>query len=78
MSWEDVNTHRIIFCTYKRTENKHPVCFLSLKLFQDSNSLSYLAFQLTWDFADFSDEACFSGSQQCILGTLVNPNKTSR
>lgn len=60
-------------------ENKNPVRFLSLKIFQDSDSLKL--FNISADFGDFvdlSDEACFCGSQQCILGMLVNPNKTSR
>lgn len=39
-----------LYLQTNQMKNKYPVCFLSLKLFQD------LTFQLTWDFVDFSDE----------------------
>ena len=39
-----------LYLQTNQMENKYPVCFLSLKLFQD------LTFQLTWDFVYFSDE----------------------
>lgn len=61
------------FCTYKinQMENKNSVCLLLLKLFQDSDIISYLTFQLTLGtFWDFSDEEYFSGSQSVSWACL--------
>lgn len=80
MSWEDVNTHQIPFCTYKQTKWKTKNSLFPVAQTVPRSWCSML-FNVSADFGDIvdcSDEACSSVSQQFIPGTLVNQNKTNR
>lgn len=80
MSWEDVNTHQIPFCTYKQTKWKTKNSLFPVAQTVPRSWCSML-FNVSADFGDIvgcSDEACSSVSQRFILGTLVNQNKTNR